>query len=315
VSDREQKASDWFARMRGPDADRHRAAFEAWRGDPANAAAYADAEGDWLAMNGLAPEHRVVRGPATSAPRPSFAGWAVAASLLLTVAAGAAWYLRADPSVIQVAERPVTSVPVAADRTVRLADGSEVVLMGGARLEERFKADTREVVLIGGRARFIVAHDAGRPFVVFARGSRTTALGTVFEVDLRGSHPLVNLLSGSVEVSGERGKKTVRLVPGESAEVEGQDARRVAAQVTAAGTTILQAERLPLGEVIERANRVGGAPIRLANPELRARRVSGRFDISDSESLARKLAAALDLHLASEAGGHVLSAKDKKAGE
>ena len=154
-----------------------------------------------------------------------------------------------------------------------------------------------------------------RPFVVLANGSRTTALGTVFEVDLRGSHPLVNLLSGSVEVSSERGKKTVRLVPGESAEVEGQDARRVAAQVTEAGTTVLQAERLPLGEVIERANRVGGAPIRLANPELRARRVSGRFDISDSESLARKLAAALDLDLASEASEHILSAKNKKAGE
>ena len=317
---RDEEASAWFARMRGPDAERHRPAFEAWRADPANAAAYADAEEDWVAVGGLPPKDRIAGGPAATDTRRAPARWAAAAALFLTLACGAAWDLRPAPAAGETAagSDPAASAaagPAAPNRELRLADGSLVVLTGGARIEPHIDGQRREILLLGGRARFIVAHDADRPFVVKAGASETIALGTVFEVDFRQRHPLVHLVSGSVEVRAGHGKRGVRLTPGESAEVGDAEAWRVAAEVSVSGTTILQAERLALGGVIERANRLGGPPIRLAEPALAARRVSGRFDITDRASLARKLAAALDLDIAFGAGGPVLSAKEKKAGE
>lgn len=315
MTTRDEEASDWFARMRAPDAERHRAAFEAWRSDPDNRAAFAEAESDWLAVEGLAPEDRIIAGPVSSSrPRPPVR-WAVAAALLLSLGLGAAWFAHRASDGVQVAK---TAAPGAAraGEQVRLADGSLVELTDGARIEARIDGTRRDIVLLGGRARFIVAHDAVRPFVVRAGESETTALGTVFEVDFRTAHPLVHLVSGSVDVRAGRGKRSVRLTAGESAEVSGNGARRVAAEVkAAAGMRILQAEGLALGEVIARANRLGGAPIALADPALATRRVSGRFDISDTGELAPKIAAALDLDVAKGPNGPVLTAKAKKTGE
>lgn len=314
MKDRDEQASDWFARMRGPDADQYRAAFEAWRRDPANAAAYADAEDDWLAIGGLPPQDRIGSPRAPTAARRPFGGWAAAAALVLALALGGAWYLRANPDQPKVGEQGAIDTKTVSGK-MRLVDGSEVILMDGAKVETHFDAKRRDVIFLSGRARFIVAHDAARPFVVWARGSQTMALGTIFEVDLRQRQPLVHLVEGSVDVRADHGTRSMRLRPGESAEIDGVGPRRVAVEVSAAGTTILQAEQLVLGDLIERANRVGGVPIRLAEPALAVRRVSGRFDISETGALARKLAAALDLNLESDPTGYILSAKGKKAGE
>src|SRR3546814_15697675 len=72
--------------------------------------------------------------------------------------------------------------------------------MDGARVEARFTSGERRVRLVGGRARFSVAHESARPFRVEAAGSETTALGTIFEIDLTGRRPAVHLVEGPVEV-------------------------------------------------------------------------------------------------------------------
>lgn len=314
---REEEASAWFARMRRPDAAEHRSAFEAWRRDPANAAAYTDAEEDWLAVGGLPPEDRMIVGPAKDRQGWSPVRWAVAATLFLALALGAGLFLRPDSDGRQIAER-ASADRAATDSKVELADGSVAILMHGARITADMEDERREITLLGGRARFVVAHDAARPFIVRAAGSETIALGTVFEVDIRGAQPLVHLISGVVEVRAERSARAVRLAAGESAEIDGADTRRVAAEMSKSGVTILQVERLVLGEVIDRANRLGGAQIRLADPDLASRRVSGRFDISNTHALARKLAAALDLDIVGDPDGPILrtkNKKDKKAGE
>src|SRR3546814_19997131 len=81
-----------------------------------------------------------------------------------------------------------------------LEDGTRVALMDGAKIDPKFSPGERRVILIGGRARFTVAHDTTRPFRVEAAGSETTALGTIFEVDLRGREPVIHLVEGSVEI-------------------------------------------------------------------------------------------------------------------
>lgn len=314
MSDRDSEAGDWFARMRSPSADAARADFEAWRADPDNAAAYARAERDWLLVGGASPEvvdkHRHV--PAQ--PGRSHTRWALAAALLLALSLPFAWTVMGQRG----------DAPVVADigsGELILEDGTRVSLMDGATLRHAFGPKERRIFLSGGRARFTVAHDSARPFRVEGGGSETTALGTIFEVDLTGATPIVQLIEGSVEVrAAAKPERPLRLHPGERAAVTVEGPERVGglspeqlpmqSPVRENGSnSVLLADELPLAAVLDRANRVNGTKIEVAEAALAGRLVSGRFDVSDARSLSRKLAAALDLVVVERAGAYILSAE------
>jgi transmembrane sensor len=209
------------------------------------------------------------------------------------------------------------AINVANEQTgaITLADGTHVILVDGARVSPQYSAGERRVIMAGGRARFSVAHDTARPFRVEAAGSVTTALGTVFEVDLTGAAPVVHLVKGSVEIRRlDSPAPAIRLRPGDTAEAAMDGPRLlprktpkspIASPAVAPSATLLVADNLPLGAVIERANRVNPLPIRLADPTLATRPVTGRFDMAGSHLLAQKLAAALGL-TASEADGQII---------
>jgi len=316
VSDRDTEAAHWFARMRTPGAEADRAEFDAWHADPENAEAYANAKEDWLITGGVAEEHLAAhRQVPSKATPPSRAHWAVAAALVLAISLAFAWVLLGNRG----------AEPIVADNATGelvLEDGTRVALTDGARVEAEFTSGERRVHLVGGRARFTVAHDSARPFRVEAAGSETTALGTIFEIDLTGRRPVVHLVEGSVEVRATANPQApLRLRPGQRAAVEKDapmliEAKPAGETVTmtipvgqAEGPNLLLAEGLPLGAVIDRANRVSSARIELADPAIGGQLVSGRFDVSNSRSLARQLAAALDLDLKEQAGRYVLMPK------
>lgn len=83
-----------------------------------------------------------------------------------------------------------------------LADGSIVILSPGSEL--LFTADYGKkdrVLQLTGQARFQVAHDTLRPFIVWANNYTTTALGTEFVIDTRESNTVnVMLLSGKIVI-------------------------------------------------------------------------------------------------------------------
>jgi len=316
VSDRDTEAAHWFARMRTPGAEADRAEFDAWHSDPENAEAYATVKEDWLIIGGVAEEHLAAHRqvPSKVIP-PSRAHWALAAALVLAISLAFAWVLLGNGGTDPI-------VAVNATGEVVLEDGTQVALMDGARVEAKFAPGERRVLLVGGRARFTVAHDSARPFRVEAAESETTALGTIFEVDLTGRRPVVHLVEGSVEVRATANPQApLRLRPGQRAAVEKDapilvETRANGETLTmsnpvseAEGPNLLLAEELPLGAVLDRANRVNSAKIRLADTAIGGRLVSGRFDVSDARSLARQLAAALDLDLKDQAGGYVLMPK------
>lgn len=129
--------------------------------------------------------------------------------------------------------------PAATTTPVALPDGTQVVLGSGSRLE--YNSDfghngVREVTLYG-EARFSVAHDARKPFIVKSDNMSTRVLGTVFYVrSYRGGAGSVVLVEGSVSVGGGKADGGMTLRPGQRAVVDRDGGIKVSkADMAAAG--------------------------------------------------------------------------------
>ena len=119
---------------------------------------------------------------------------------------------------LEVGERVEIRTPAGITKSLILSDGTEVLLSANSRLEysKSFSADKREVKLVG-EARFNVAKDAERPFIVHTRQLQTQVLGTVFDVKAYPQTPAdVTLYEGKVEVS-LNGDAPQLMQPGEQA--------------------------------------------------------------------------------------------------
>ena len=301
-----RSAAEWFAVMRGPGADSERAAFEDWRKSAANADAYARIEATWDDSRFLA-NRPVGRGRDLSRARRK-----MPPAALLAAGIGLLTLLSASLIAQQVewlgasTEARRTALPMAAGRTVktiRLADGSRVTLDRGAELRDFSTADERRFMLVRGRARFEVAHDAARPFLVDSGESRVVAHGTVFDVGIEANTVRIILLKGSVEVRGRRSGTPDQgaarfLAPGEELLVR---AGSVGAPSRAAATRLAWAEPMisfneePLAEAVAAFNRSSGRAVRLEGEGLAAMRVSGAFRRDDPRGFADALAASFGL--------------------
>lgn len=191
----------------------------------------------------------------------------------------------------------------AQQRVVRLADGSRLTLDRGALVRDVSSAAERRLVLIRGRARFDVAHDTRRPFVVDARKGRIIAHGTLFDVSVEDRTIRVALLRGVVEVRrrDERGLSPDRprfLRPGEQI-IVGAD--RVAepspadAQMLGWPDTMISFDDVPLSRAIEIFNQSSTRKIELAGAGVAGRPLSGAFHRGDPEGFAQAVAVSLDL--------------------
>lgn len=302
MSRQQREAADWAALMRGTPSDAERREFESWRARPGNADAYARAVDDWDYSGGVS-RARIEAKARGEVRAPGSRRWAMATLAAVGLAIGFAFYLQGRGGERQIAAGPMLP------GQLRLADGTIVTLMDGARVDPQLSASERRVILNGGRARFDVAHDGTRPFIVVAGRSVTVALGTIFEVDAREAAPRIRLIKGSVEVRSSAGGERLRLTPGQTVDVTDTGPRLIPAKPTPPPIALLDADELPLGAVVDAANKAGSSPIRLANPALASLKVTGRFDVTESRPLARKLAAALDL-AAKDRGGDILLTKE-----
>jgi len=117
-------------------------------------------------------------------------------------------------------ERMRISTPAGTTTSITLSDGTEVLLSANSRLEyaKNFSAEKREVTLVG-EARFNVAKDASRPFIVRTEQIQAQVLGTVFDVKAYPqTQPDVTLYEGKVEVS-LNGTAPRLMQPGEQASI------------------------------------------------------------------------------------------------
>lgn len=294
----DREASEWFARLRGPDGESARAAFERWRdSDPAHAQAYADYEALWAAYGAVRRprEARPARGPHWGWPALA----AASVALILLVAIGV-WRFSGELA----SGGPLIVFDATSAKALRLDDGSVVLLAPGATVSVGYSAHLRELRLTRGEARFIVVPDAARPFRVLAGSCSVLATGTMFDVRLTGASAEVALIEGRAEVRTAKGV-TVRLAAGDAIGSDGT--RRPAAIAQRDTASRVSVEAMPLRDVLALANRGSPVVIALGDPEVGDRLVTGTFDLADTRALARKLAVALDLWV-DERGARVVLA-------
>lgn len=233
---------------------------------------------------------------ASSRARPRVRGMvaALAASVLLALV-GAFWFHT------QFANRFTTGV--GEQRTVKLDDGSTVVLNTQTALRVNFTAARREVQLLEGEALFNVAKDAARPFRVLSDRAIAQAVGTSFIVRLKEHQTEVTVIEGQVAVaraaheddfgSTQAPQQSVRLSAGGRADVADR-AISTATVVNPSAVTAWRSGRLifdgeTLAEAVAEFNRYNDVQIVLKDSQLSNERLSGVFDANQPQALAHFL--------------------------
>lgn len=306
-----EAAHAWLARLRGPHDARDEAAFENWyAADPAHAAAYDAVLDSWerVAAAGLQRPANDRRGtqPSTRRRR-SGSALAAAASLVIAIIGTFAIDQFAVPGAR--AQSTTLASRVGEIRTVALADGSRVTLDTDTLVDIVLDPHERRLRLRRGRARFVVAPDAARPFRVLGGAAMVEARGTRFDAEIRGPMLIVSLLSGKLAVhSGNGGDRLL---------VAGERLALAPAIGTAAPTPVspaelrwpsgmLSFENAPLRDVTAAANRYAVAQVRLPEQRTRTLRFTGTVRARDQVGLARLLAATFGLSVAQAPSGDLV---------
>jgi len=323
------EAAAWFAKLRGPAATRHQAEFDIWRkADPRRQAVYDRLVRRWDDAAVLADAH--VRPRLASSPRrrrrwPSArTPWRAAA---LAVGAMAAALILSPIRPAWIDNWPIPSLwshrmatRIGEIRSVRLSDGSSVTLDTNTVVITRFSSSARRLELLRGRARFDVAHDPARDFIVAAGGGAVAARGTLFDVELLADQQVaVTLMRGLVDVEpgsasrGASGHRATRLLPGQQFAF----GRMIAApRIEPASPAeslwpagLLTFSRTPLSQALSEANGYSRTRIRLADASLADLQVSGVFRPADPRALAQSMAAAFDLRVEHAPNGDLVLAR------
>ncbi|MCK9608487.1 MAG: FecR family protein [Methylomonas sp.] len=185
-------------------------------------------------------------------------------------------------------------------QTVALADGSRVTLNSDTAMRVSLLNGRRDVRLERGEAFFDVHRDPQHPFVVEGRYSSTRVLGTRFVVRENTENDNVTVISGLVEVSGDR-RTPVLLTANDSITVDAERSSEIQ-QVTAINATSwlkgsVSFDNAPLGEVIAEIGRYRRGSVIIKNAALKNLKVSGRFDITDTDKALEALQQTLPIRV------------------
>lgn len=239
----------------------------------------------WAALDGLdaAPEMLALRQAALkdarrasgarmrwSTPRRIAAG--IAAAVVLAGAGGVA---------IQPFLPKVYKTGVGERRVVLLADGSRLSLDAASEVRIRFSDNARSVRLTKGQARFDLAGDPARPFLVQAAGKTISASSGAFNVDVVGGQLCVTPIKGKVLVLAD-------LAPARSIAAGQQlDGASIKPVDTAEAVAWERGELVfaddTLAEAVAKVGRYSNRRIEV-DPAAANLRVSGAFNAGDTES-------------------------------
>ena len=295
------QACHWMARLRSDDAgEADYQAFALWlAASPAHRAAMdamLELWGDLGALGEIPGLLEVALQPAE--PEPDYraeplsrrrwlgTGLALAASVMLALVVSPRLGLGPDTQLFQTG--------VGENLSAALEDGSEIKLNTNTSLEVSFDATQRALTLHRGEAFFEVAHQPERPFVVRAGSLEVRALGTAFNIELRGDTGVVTVADGVVRVTelsapATRAAQTELLYRDQR--LSGNRTGLGSAEAVQVDNLLawrdgrLVADEMPLPRLVEELSRYHPNKIFIAEPRLADRTVSGVFVLEDLDSI------------------------------
>ncbi|KJS36778.1 MAG: hypothetical protein VR74_11520 [Hyphomonas sp. BRH_c22] len=303
-------AARWYSELQREDVEVETwDDFLAWERDPLNAAAFRQIQASLTIIDRSLRSGSRSAGSIPPITTPSGStlrkrAWLSGLAAVLSFAALGWWVASKNTKV----EPETFTTLVGEQRTVTLSDGSTITLNTDTSLEVLYTARERRVGLRQGQALFEVAR-ADVPFHVDAGGSRTTALGTQFDIYAQPGQVAVTLLEGSVVVSAstehERGfvspegsdtaePKRQMLTPGDRLEIM-QDGSRTLSRVEPATAVqwrsgVLQFDNVTLAEAVAELNRYSETRISVPDHGLASERLSGTFPTGEPEEFVSSLA-------------------------
>ena len=314
------EAAEWLTRLGNRSITNDTAReFRDWRDDPANDAAYEEAEAFWEASGEHAAdpgimemtEAALARGELARRPwhrRPAVV-WSTVMACLAVAGVGIAFGV-AMPHSYSTGRND--------QQVVQLDDGSKVHLNVNSKVEVRFTRGERHIRLARGEAFFEVTHDALRPFIVEADQTRVRAVGTKFDVRDRGSDVQVTLLEGQVRVQQDAQPSGWTLAPNERLVLPDSGAVRKApvdATQTVSWTTgRLAFKDTPLADAVAEVNRYSKTRVVLEGDDLSHRLLDGYFDVGDTQSFVKGVSLVLDLQATGPVDGVITLRERRPAG-
>nr|WP_299595619.1 FecR domain-containing protein [Sphingomonas bacterium] len=278
------------------------AAFRAWLAEPAHAAAFGQVCDAWYDMDQLAdaPELAAMRREALARtggapPARALVGRRRAMTGLVACLGAGAAYTLLKPAEVQAA---TFTTARGERRTVRLEDGSELLLDARSSVTVRHYRSRRVAEIQHGRAMFSIAADRERPFHAFARQccfSPADGAGS-FSVDLGPDWTQLFVVTGSVLAhpsrDGDRpAGRDVRLHAREAMRIVGNGSATRRSGLDPAVELGWRQGRLAfkdetLAAMAARINDYAPVPIMIADAKTAALRLSGTFDAEDSLAFA-----------------------------
>jgi transmembrane sensor len=195
-------------------------------------------------------------------------------------------------------------------RNVPLADGSTVNLDAYSEVLVRYSAGERTLQLIRGRAKFQVAKDPRRPFIVRAADREIVATGTTFSVEIVQKEVQVILYQGHVSVVGPDRVRTA-LVAGDEL-IAPISLAQVHIEAANVGRSVswesgqLEFVDEPLASAVERVNRYARNPIAIGDAAAASERISGVFTAGDTRAFIEGITAVSALTAEERNGQEVL---------
>ncbi len=321
-----EQAAVWVARLDRGLSEAEQAEFRHWQTQPGNDRALRELRTLWSGLDQFAALSDLfpIAPTQPAAPRPR--RWRLVAAGLSALALGTVLMLARHPS---HTSGPIAGSSVAAKveayatavgehRTVALADGSVLMLNTDTLVEAELAQAVRTVRLVRGQAHFTVAHDASRPFRVYAGARVVQAVGTAFEVWLhpdQATEMVVTVTEGQVSVAeaGAGRLPLQRVSRGELLQVDanGRKAlRTLGAQELESRLAWRQGMLVFDGETLQDAldtfSRYTTDRFVIRDRRLRDLRIGGYFPTGDTRALGAALHSGFGLRLSRQPDGVLL---------
>lgn len=302
----ENEAADWLVKLDSKNITAEdRLALKRWLSEDAeHLRVLKNLTNMWTDMDFVLNEALISQTPV----RPNLFSWLIrsrmlATAFLLFCSIGVfIWFVGQSEPV----EKSFHTTGVGMQHIETLSDGSIAHLNTNSMMEVEYSGDARIIRLLRGEAMFDVIHDIARPFIVYAGDQEVKAIGTKFIVRINSENIVVMVTDGQIQLSRRsQGRDFIKL-NNEQQEVilvnKGEELRVADNNSVATSKAIeMQDDELkrklswlkgqlvfdnePLEKVIQEISRYVPDHIVIEDPDLRDIRISGRFEIGDTDAL------------------------------